>query len=298
MSSNLLENNPFKIARLNSKPLILDGAMGSYLQQKGFATNGVLWTTSINHTYPDVIVQTLLEYIEAGADIITTNTFRTNPASLAKAGISSASEFVKQAVELAIQASFGNNVLIAGSNAPAEDCYQTERTLSKNELEKNHKYHIDLLAHSGVNFILNETQSHFDELHIICDHCDRNNIPYVVSVYVNDTFKILSGESLESVLAFLQDHDVLAIGLNCISPTTFLKIIGSIELPEHWGFYLNCGSGEPTDKIINCGIQPDEYLETVEKSMLYNPSVIGSCCGSNPSHTQKIREYLDGQNYI
>ncbi|MDZ7624062.1 MAG: homocysteine S-methyltransferase family protein [Ignavibacteriaceae bacterium] len=297
MSSNLLQNNPFEIARINSKPLILDGAMGSYLQQKGFKTDDVLWTTNINRTNPDAVIQIHHEYIEAGADIITTNTFRTNPASLSKAGISIASEYVKEAVELAKQASIGNNVLIAGSNAPAEDCYQTERTLSKNELEKNHKYHIDLLADSGVNFILNETQSHFDELHIICDHCDRNNIPYVVSIYVDDTLKILSGESLESVLSFLNDHDVLTVGLNCISPELFLKFIGSIELPKRWGFYLNCGSGQPTDKIINCGIQPDEYLETVEKSMLYKPSLIGSCCGSNPSHTQKIREYLDGQNY-
>lgn len=297
MSLNLIKNNLFETARLNSKPLILDGAMGSYLQQKGFKINDILWTTNINRTNPDAVIQIHHEYIEAGADIITTNTFRTNPSSLSKAGISSASEFVKQAVELAIQASFGNNVLIAGSNAPAEDCYQTERVLSKNELEKNHKYHIDLLADSGVNFILNETQSHFDELSIICDHCDRNNIPYVICLYVLDTLKILSGESLESVLAFLHNHKVLAVGLNCISPNTFLKIIGSIELPKQWGFYLNCGSGQPTDKIINCGIQPDEYLETVEKSMLHKPSLIGSCCGSNPSHTKKIREYLVGQNY-
>ena len=297
MSSKLLQNNPFEIAKLNSKPLILDGAMGSYLQQKAFKTDDIIWTTNINRTNPDAIIQIHNEYIEAGADIITTNTFRTNPASLSKAGISIASEYVEQAVELAFQASFGKNVLIAGSNAPAEDCYQTERTLSKNKLEKNHKYHIDLLADSGVNFILNETQSHFDELRIICDHCDRNSIPSVISLYVLDTLKILSGESLESVLSFLNDHDVLAVGLNCISPELYLKFIGSIGLPKQWGFYLNCGSGQPTDKIINCEIQPDEYLKSVEKSILYKPSFIGSCCGSNPSHTQKIREYLDGQNY-
>jgi homocysteine S-methyltransferase len=297
MSSKLLQNNPFEITRLNSKTLILDGAMGSYLQQKGFKIDDILWTTNINRTNPYAVIQIHHEYVESGADIISTNTFRTNPASLTKAGIGIASVYVKQAVELAIQASFGNNVLIAGSNAPAEDCYQKERTLSKNELEKNHKYHIDLLADSGVNFILNETQSHFDELRIICDHCDNNNIPYVVSLYVLDTLQILSGERLEIIFTFLKDHKVLAIGLNCISPNTFLKIIESIGLPKQWGFYLNCGSGQPADKIISCGIQPDEYLKAVEKSMLYKPSLIGSCCGSNPSHTQKIREYLDGQNY-
>ena len=291
----MLFKNPFE-SKL-SKPLVLDGAMGSYLQQKGLLTDDVLWTTNVNHNNPDLILQTHLEYIDAGADIITTNTFRTNPASLLKAGISNAAEYVKEAVVLAKQAVIGNKVLIAGSNAPAEDCYQKERILSKNELEENHKYHIDLLIDSGVDFVLNETQSHFDELQIICDHCDRNNIPYVVSLYLLDTFKILSGESLDNILSFLKDHEVMAIGFNCISPNLLLKIIGSIQLPEKWGYYLNCGSGHKTDKIINCGIQPDEYLKSVKKSLAYKPVFIGSCCGSSPAHIKKIKVFLDGQIY-
>ncbi len=55
--------------------------------RKDLSTDDFLWTTYINQTNPDLIIQTHLEYIEAGADIITTNTFRTNPASLLKAGI-------------------------------------------------------------------------------------------------------------------------------------------------------------------------------------------------------------------
>lgn len=294
MCSNILKNNPLKIERLNSKPLILDGAMGSYLQQKGFATDDVLWTTNINHINPNAIVQTHLEYIEAGADIITTITFRTNPASLFKAGLNNSSNYVKEAVDHAKQVALGKRVLIAGSNAPAEDCYQEERKLSNYELEMNHKNHIDLLTDSGVSFILNETQSHFDELQIICEHCDKNNIPYVISLYVKETLQILSGESLDTILSFLNDQDVLAVGLNCISPDLFFKIIRSTQLPDKWGFYLNCGSGKPTDKIIYCGIQPDDYLKSIEKTLQYKPSFIGSCCGSNPAHTKKLKEFLDG----
>jgi homocysteine S-methyltransferase len=291
----MLLKNPFE-SKL-SKPLVLDGAMGSYLQQKGLLTDDILWTTNINHNNPDLILQTHLEYIDAGADIITSNTFRTNPASLSKAGISNAADYVKEAVDLAKQAAIGNKVLIAGSNPPAEDCYQSNRVVNYNQLEMNHKNHIDLLIDSGVNFILNETQSHFDEIQIICDYCDRSTIPYVVSIYVLDNLKILSGESLENILSFLKDHEVLAIGFNCISPNLFLKIIGSILLHEKWGYYLNCGSGYTTDKIINCGIQPDEYLKFVKKSLTYKPLFIGSCCGSSPAHTKKIREFLDGQIY-
>jgi len=291
----MLLKNLFKTK--SSKPLVLDGAMGSYLQQKGLLTDDVLWTTNINHNNPDLILKTHLEYIDAGADIITTNTFRTNPASLSKAGISNAAEYVKEAVDLAKQASMGRKVLTAGSNAPAEDCYQKERTLSKNELEENHKYHIDLLIDSGVDFVLNETQSHFDELKIICDHCDKNELPYAISLYVNRSMDLLSGENLKTSLSFLNDHNALAVGINCISPELLFRIVGSIQLPERWGFYLNCGSGQPTDKFINCGIQPDEYLKSVKKSLAYKPVFIGSCCGSSPAHTKKIREFLDGQIY-
>lgn len=297
MGSSFLQNNPFEIARINSKPLILDGAIGSYLQQKGFEIDDNLWTTNINRTNPDEVFQIHQEYIEAGADIITSNSFRTNPASLSKSGTGSAAKYVKEAVELAKQAAIGKKVLIAGSNPPAEDCYQNERTINYNKLEMNHRNHIDLLVDNSIDFVLNETQSHFDEIKIICDHCDRNDIPYVVSLYVLDNLKILSGEGLESILSFLKDHKVMAIGFNCISPSLFLKIIGSVQIPEKWGFYLNCGSGRPQDKVINCDVNPEEYLQFVKSSIVYHPAFVGSCCGSNPSHTQKIKEYLDGQNY-
>jgi homocysteine S-methyltransferase len=297
MSVNLLENNLFENARLNSKPLLLDGAMGSYLQQQGLATDDVLWTTNINHTNPDIIVQTHLEYIEAGADIITTNTFRTNPAVLYKSGIRDLNLYVSEAVMLAKESSLNQNVLIAGSNAPAEDCYQRQRTLSYSELELNHKKHIDLLIDSGVDFVLNETQSHLDEIKIICEHCDENEVPYAISLLVNQSLELLSGENLRTALSLLNDHNVLAVGINCISPELFFRILGSIQLPKQWGFYLNCGSGQPTDKIIYCGVEPDDYLETVKKAISFKPSFIGSCCGSTPAHTKKIREFLDGQNY-
>ncbi len=289
--------NPFKETRIKSKPLILDGAMGSYLQQKGFETDDVLWMTKINRTNPDAIIKTHLEYIEAGADIITTNTFRTNPASLSKAGVSTVTEFVKEAVDLAKQSVIGKKVLIAGSNAPAEDCYQIKRTLSQNKLRINHANHIDLLVDNGVDFVLNETQSHFDEIKIICDHCDNNEIPYAISLYLDRSMDLLSGENLETALSLLNDHNAIAVGINCISPELFFRVVGSIQLPERWGFYLNCGSGQPTNKIIYCEIEPDVYLETVKKAMSFKPSFIGSCCGSTPAHTKKIREYLDGQNY-
>lgn len=289
----MIKRNPF--GQIQNKPLILDGAIGSYIQQLGFMTDDILWTTKVNFENPELIVQIHREYIDAGANIITTNTFRTNPASLNKSGLSfSSPDYVKQAVSLANQAADGRNVLIAGSNAPAEDCYQKLRTLSYVELEKNHKYHIDLLIDNDVHFILNETQSHVDEIKIICQHCNKNSIPYVISLYLDDNLNLLSGESVEYVLTFLQDYNPMAIGFNCISTEVFQNLIRSTKLPVHWGYYLNCGSGSPQDKVINCGVNPDEYLQIVKTSMEYHPSFVGSCCGSNPEHTKSLRKFFNG----
>jgi len=290
----MITTNPFQNINQRNKPLLLDGAMGSYIQQNGYETDDVLWTAKLSITQPDAIRNIHKDYIDAGADIITTNTFRTNPAALLKSGINDLSEYVREAVSLAKQATEGKKVLIAGSNPPAEDCYQRTRTLSNNQLEVNHKQHIDLLIDNGVDFILNETQSHFDEVRIICQHCDGNAIPYVVSLYLDEKLKLLSGENIEYVFSVIHEYTPMSIGFNCISPELFTRIVGSINLPENWGFYLNCGSGKPTDQIIHCGVSPDDYIKSVNESLQFKPSFIGACCGSSPEHIKRIREFLDG----
>ncbi|MCW8804199.1 MAG: homocysteine S-methyltransferase family protein, partial [Ignavibacteriaceae bacterium] len=131
---------------------------------------------------------------------------------------------------------------------------------------------------------------------IISEHCDRNNIPYLISLYLTEDYKLLSGESVGNILTFLSHHNPIAIGFNCISYETLIEIIGSTELPTNWGFYLNCGSGHPTDHLISCGIDPEEYSNYVKNSLHYKPVFVGSCCGSTPEHTKRIRKLLDKLN--
>ena len=288
-------HNIFLEASQKKIPLLLDGSMGSYLQQKGFETDDNIWTSNLNFTSPDEIIKIHREYILSGADIITSNTFRTNPSALERKGIADVATYVKQAANLARQAADNKKVLVAGSNAPAEDCYQVNRTIDEQKLELNHCKHIDLLIDNDVDFILNETQSHFDEIRIICEHCERFNIPYVLSLYFNESLNLLSGESVEFILSYLKNYHPIAIGFNCVKPELLIKLIRSTQLPSVWGFYLNCGSGNPSDKIIECGISPIEYVEIVSNLVENNPSLIGSCCGSSPTHTRKIREFLDGK---
>lgn len=286
--------NPFSLAKRIHRPLILDGAMGSLLQQSGVPVDKKIWMTLANINFPEKVLQIHKDYIASGADIITTNTFRTNPAALSPFSPDKQLELIKAAVRIAEEAKGDLPVFIAGSNPPAEDCYQRNRKLSKKELKLNHHKHISLLADNGVHLILNETQSHSDEINIICDYCSKNSIPFILSIYLDENLKLLSGEQLDQILPKIMEHDPLAIGINCISPAQF-EVLDK-KLGYNWGYYLNCGSGNPEDANIQCGFSPEDYSTVVIESMIFSPSYIGACCGSNPGHIKKIKEVLDDKN--
>ena len=147
-----------------------------------------------------------------------------------------------------------------------------------------------------VDFILNETHSHFDEIKVICSHCSANKIPYVLSLYVDTNLKLLSGEDIEPVYDFIWEHNPLAVGLNCITPEVFENTITNLNYETEWGFYINCGAGLPADQYITCGINPQDYADFVVKQLNLSPSFIGSCCGSSPEHTKAIKKVIDGKN--
>lgn len=284
--------NYFLFAKRIKRPLLLDGANGSLLLKIGIKFDPAIWTSAANILSTEKVISVHKKYIKAGADIITTNTFRTNPIAVGNTNLSQI-KLVRSGVELAIEAGRDSNVLIAGSNPPAEDCYQRQRTISLKELKYNHHKHISQLVEYGSDFILNETQSHFDEIKITAEYCSFNDIPYVISLFYDQNLKILSGENLSAVIKYLNDFNSLAIGFNCISKNIFRKTFPKITAKDSWGFYLNCGTGNFSDEKIICSVSPDDYLQTVKLLLDKNPSFIGACCGSTPDHILKLKNYFD-----
>ncbi len=268
--------------------------MGSILQEKKLTSNKRVWSAKANDDSRSEVLTLHKDYIRAGADIITTNTFRTNPYSLISSGVTDIVGSVSKAVEIAKRARGNSTVLIAGSNPPVEDCYQVERTISQKDLEWNHKVHIDALMESGCDFIMNETQSHFDEIKFISKYCGENHIPFVMNFFFLDKPKLLSGENLTDAIEYVLKYHPLAIGFNCITFEALEDAVKRLKPEINWGFYLNCGSGKLTDKTIDCAISPIEYAKQAKPYLKYNPSFIGSCCGSTPEHTKKIKHMIDG----
>lgn len=294
-----LVNNPFSVARKNKRPLILDGAMGSLLQLRGIPRDEILWMSLANITHPETVIELHKEYIAGGADIITTNTFRTNPEANRSYAVTQNNysidlqNFISKSVNLAITAAGNSPVLIAGSNPPAENCYQKESKFSQEDYYWNHELHIKKLYLSKCHFILNETQSHLKEIETICSICNKEEIPFVISLFFDEDFKLLSGETLDYAIQTVLSYNPLAVSFNCIRPRTFFSFIKGKEFDFNWGVYLNCGGGEITDEAIIPGITPEEYKEIIKQILKYNPSFIGGCCGTTPAHIRKIKEIFD-----
>ena len=283
-----------KKQKSTNRPLILDGANGSLLKQITKIEENILWSSIINITNPGKVIALHKEYIDSGADIITTNTFRNNPTAYKQSNINySNEEFVKRSVQLATDARSEKEIIIAGSNAPAEDCYQVERTITKYDLEYNHKKHIELLWENGVDVIWNETQSHRDEIELISKFCSSNSIPFVMNFFFTSELNLLSGEPLTEAINMVEDYSPVGIGFNCIKPELFINYSEKNVLPKSWGLYLNCGAGSVEYKNISCGIEPKDYVELIKPFLNSNPLFVGTCCGSDPNHTKAIKDYFN-----
>ncbi len=82
---------------------------------------------------------------------------------------------------------------------------------------------------NGCDFVLNETQSHFDEIKIICDYCCNKNVPFVISLLVNNKLTLLSGENVLEVLKFIKDRNPISIGFNCMTADVFNLIFNKFK---------------------------------------------------------------------
>ncbi len=280
-----------------SSPVILDGAVGSALINRLGQPRSKVWASEFNETHPEEVIRLHRDYLSSGSDIITTNTFRTNPAMREQAANNALTESkIRTAVLLAREAVANTGAFIAGSNAPAEDCYQIERTLTEVQLSQNHHFHISKLFEYGVDFILNETQGHLDEIVITSEYCSKMNIPFAVSLFCNSNLRLLSGEHISEALSIMSNYNPLFISFNCITFKTMSEIIESVKLPEVWGCYLNCGTGNITDPVIHCGISPEEYVSLMRNIVAMKPAVIGACCGSDPSHISNLRRSVENHH--
>ena len=285
---------------MNSKLLLLDGATGTELKRRGVDTGLPLWSANALTTDAglNVLRQVHFDYLNAGADIITTNTFRTHRRVLAGKGYS-AHELTSRAVATAKEAvaEFGKPALVAGSLSSIEDCYRPDLMPPADECLDEHSERIRHLVECGVDLLLIETMNSIREAVIAAKIATATGLPTWVTFVCNKEGNILSGESLTQAVELLMPLGVKALGVNCMpahtiaQPLTELRAICGESFPLL--AYGNIGFVDDEQGWINTdSTDPEGYLQHAQS---WPAQIIGACCGSTPEHIRKLREVLKVQ---
>lgn len=282
--------------------IILDGAMGTELTRRGVDTALPLWSASALDVAPEVVTQIHRDYLEAGARVITTNTFRTNVRALAKAGMAHrARELTFRAVDLARQAVSQWQqgqvcpapVWIAGSVAPVEDCYSPELVPSDAELAEEHAILARNLADAGVDVILIETQNTIREAVAAARAAHATGSPMWISFTLDAENRLLSGEPLPDAVRAVLPFAPQAVLVNCIPVKQIaaaLKILRDVT-PSHIaiGAYGNVGHVDETvGWTLTNAVTPEAYAEAARAWRGLGADIIGGCCGTTPEHIRAI----------
>lgn len=283
----------------NKSPLILSGAMGTELERRGIDIGLPLWSANSLMTSPDVVLQIHKDYIEAGADIIVTNTFRTNRRAFKNANLPDRSlELTTRAAGLAHQAreSFPEReILIAGCVAPVEDCYQPELVPLENELHNEHSELIERLVKLGVDFILIETMTTIREAYAACKSAKATGKEVIVSFTCKGDGTLYGGEQLTDAVKTVAELQPTMFSLNCISPRYLSPLIhqlksaiGNSKSEILFAVYGNIGKPDVREGKMVRDVDENEYVHYAREWRQLGASIIGGCCGTTPEYVRLL----------
>jgi S-methylmethionine-dependent homocysteine/selenocysteine methylase len=285
--------------------LVLDGATGTELHRRGVPTDLPLWSTRGLIERPEVVRAIHLDYARAGADVLVTNTFRTNRRALLRAGLGEEDivRLNRLAVDLAREAreeAARPGVLVAGSLAPLEDCYSPWLSPPFNEALEEHWERARLLADAGVDLLLVETMPLASEaeaaLMVARETGLEATVGFVGTPEERGTFRLLSGEPLAEAVARVAPHGPAAILVNCVPPPVLAAALRELRdltnLPT--GGYANLGHVD--DKVgweAAAEFSGERYAAAAAEWLAVGARIVGGCCGTTPDHIAALRALLD-----
>ena len=278
-------------------PLLLDGALGTELERRGVPTRLPLWSARALLERPDAVAAIHRDYVAAGAEALTANTFRTGRRTLAREGFGArAGELTRLAVALAREAAApaGREVLVLGSQAPLEDCYRPDLVPDDASLAREHAEQADALAAAGVDAILIETMNAAREAAAAARAAQATGLPFAASFVCDGAARLLSGERLELGLEAALRAGALAVGVNCVPPAAVaacLPALARAGLP--FFVYPNLGAPDPVrDFAPSEDETPARFAELAEAWVAAGAAAVGGCCGTRPAHVAALARAL------
>ena len=281
------------------KVLVSDGAIGSLLFVKGLNPGDCPERFNIEH--PEVLTEIAQAYLQAGADIIQTNTFGASPLKLSDYNLDDKTEDInRKAVEIIKQA-VESKALVSGSVGPTGKMLLPYGDIEPAAMQDNYKRQISTLIESGVDLLCIETMTDLNEAVIAVESAREisSDIPIIATM----TFDVIPqgcvtimGNGVAEVCDKLTRIGANVIGSNCGNGTKNMIIIAkefiaNTKLP----IIIQSNAGIPTiiDDQVVYQATPKEFVNFTKILIELGISIIGGCCGTTPDHIRAIRQIVD-----
>ena len=274
--------------------LFFDGGTGSILQAKGLAPGELPETWNLLH--PEILIQLHRDYLEAGADIINTNTFGANGLKFHKGTefelapiIQSAAANAKEAVRQS-----GKEAFIMLDLGPTGKLLKPLGDLDFEDAVALYREAAEIGAAEGLDAVLIETMSDSYEIKAaVLGVKEACSLPIFVTMVFDEKGKLLTGGTVESMTAMLEGLGVDGIGVNCgLGPVQMKPIVENLLKATSLPVIVNPNAGLPRsqDGKTVYDIDSDTFAREMKDIALMGAAVVGGCCGTTPEHIKKTVE--------
>ncbi len=293
--------------------MLIDGGLSNVLEEQGCDLNHRLWSAKLVETNPEAIIQAHVNYLDSGAQCITTSSYQASiPGFMALGHDQAAAEaFIIRSILLAetaierVMKSRKNNSrpLIAASIGPygaylADGSeYRGNYGVSDETLKEFHIDRIKLLDRSSADFFACETIPSFQEAKVIAEILEHSTKSAWISFSCKDELHINDGTKIEECISYFAGHPkIFALGVNCTDPkyiSGLIKSIKPISGTKKIVVYPNSGEAYNSENKTWGGLSdPILFVEMVKEWMDLGANIIGGCCRIGPTHIRGIRDIL------
>ena len=277
---------------LGDRVLVCDGAMGSVLYERGVFVNQSF--EALNLTRPELVVEVHGAYVEAGADIIETNTFGANRVKLAGFGLVDRLTAINLAgVRLARQAA-GDSGYVAGAIGPLGVRVGAGGSTSVETAESHFTEQTAALLEGGVDLLLLETFGQVAELEAAVRAVRRlSDLPVVAQMATRDDGLSVDAVAPERFAVTLSDHGATIVGVNCgAGPAATLESVERMAEATSAPLSAQPNAGEPREvegrRLV---LSSPEYLASyARRYVAAGVGLVGGCCGTTPDHTARMKQ--------
>ena len=290
-----------------NKIKLLDGSMSFPLEQLGYNLKNKLWTGMALISDPDIIKNIHKDYINAGADYISTSTYQVSYDRLQNMGYQSSEikkvfqksiDLVKEAIkesrskkEIKIVGSFGP----FASYDPNASEYVGKYNSTDDEIKNFHLNNINIIEETDLDIILYETIPCLREIEILSKVLSQTNKEIWISITCNENIEFRDGSSFKEACKIIsQIEQITTMGINCFSPLLVEKALKELKKYSNKKTLVYPNSGEkynPKDKYWS---GKNEFNNLMIKNWLsLSPDIIGGCCRVGYNNIKKMREEID-----